>query len=155
MNLTKKAVIKYEIKTLHLPSINIEDRNRHALLLVVDDSEQVVLIRDYNKFMNAISETINVVCTEGPIASGSDSIVNILSPEGNSLKLCLLAHIGRLYFSEQTISKSSDAKTRHRRIRNPNTYLNIRQKLKEQHKIQIKPFNRTVTLLDLKKLKGT
>ena len=53
-----------QIKTLHHPSIKIEDRNRHVRLLVVDDSEHVVLIRDFNKFMNTISETLNVVCTE-------------------------------------------------------------------------------------------
>ena len=85
LNLAKNGDMKYEIKTLHFPSIKIEDRNRHVRLLVVDDSEHVVLIRDYYKFINAISKTLNVACTEWPIGKDSNSIVSILSPDGNSL----------------------------------------------------------------------
>ena len=93
----------------------------------------VVLIRDYKKFMNAISETLNVVCTEWPIRKGSDSILNILSSEGNCLELFLLVHMGRFYLPDQTISNSTNGTDRHRFHRNPKTYLDIRQELKEKN----------------------
>ena len=56
------------------------------------------------------------------------------------------------YFPGQSISKVINGNHRHKLERNPNTYLNIRQQLKDQHKIEIKPFDRTVTLLDLPKI---
>ena len=60
--------------------------------------------------------------------------------------------MGRCYLPEKTISKAINGTNRHRLERNPKTYLDIRQDLKEKHGVEIRPFPRTVTLLDLPKI---
>ena len=148
----KGGKMKYELMRVQPPTIKITNSNKHVRLLVVDDSEHVVLIKNFNQFMNAMSETLIVSSVEWPIAEAKEAIVNILSPDGNSLEICLLAHMGRLYLPNRTISKSTNGKNRHKLHRNPQTYLNIRQELKEKHKIDITPFNRTITHSDLPKI---